>query len=50
MPAEEERNGEGWNEAEDEAEVTRTLRTMGAVGVPSMPPWPKPLRDSCLFD
>jgi predicted NAD/FAD-dependent oxidoreductase len=36
MPAEEERNGEGWNEAEDEAEVTRTLKTMGAVGVPSM--------------
>jgi predicted NAD/FAD-dependent oxidoreductase len=35
-PAEEERNSKAWNKDEDEADVTRTLKLMGAVGVPSM--------------
>lgn len=35
-PAEEERNNKAWNQNEDEAEVERTLKLMGAVGVPSM--------------
>jgi renalase len=35
-PAEEERNGQVWKKDEDEADVTRTLELMGAVGVPSM--------------
>ena len=35
-PAEEERNSKSWNKDEDEADLTRTLRLMGAVGVPSM--------------
>jgi renalase len=35
-PAEEERNSTGWKKDEDEADVTRTLKLMGAVGVPSM--------------
>ena len=35
-PAEEERNSKGWKKDEDEADVTRTLKLMGAVGVPSM--------------
>ena len=35
-PAEEERNSKVWKNDEDEADVTRTLKLMGAVGVPSM--------------
>ena len=35
-PAEEEGNGKPWKQDEDEADVTRTLKLMGAVGVPSM--------------
>jgi predicted NAD/FAD-dependent oxidoreductase len=35
-PAEEERNSKAWNKNEDEADVERTLKLMGAVGVPSM--------------
>lgn len=35
-PAEEERNNKTWKKDEDEADVTRTLKLMGAVGVPSM--------------
>jgi renalase len=35
-PAEEERNGQGWDKDEDEADVMPTLKLMGAVGVPSM--------------
>lgn len=35
-PAEEERSGRGWKMDEDEADVMRTLKLMGAVGVPSM--------------
>ncbi len=35
-PAEEARNGRDWGKVEDEADVTRTLKPMGAVGVPSM--------------
>lgn len=35
-PAEEERSSKAWNTDEDEADVTRTLKLMGAVGVPSM--------------
>lgn len=35
-PAEEERMARRWKKNEDEADVTRTLRLMGAVGVPSM--------------
>jgi predicted NAD/FAD-dependent oxidoreductase len=35
-PAEEQRIGQGRTEDEDEADVTRTLKLMGAVGVPSM--------------
>jgi hypothetical protein len=35
-PAEEVRKGKGWTDDEDEAEVTRTLKPIGAVGVPSM--------------
>lgn len=35
-PAEEERNSKAWNQNEDEADVERTLKLMGAVGVPSM--------------
>lgn len=35
-PAEEERSGKAWKMDEDEADVTRTLKLMGAVGVPSM--------------
>jgi renalase len=35
-PAEEERNSKTWKKDEDEADVERTLKLMGAVGVPSM--------------
>ena len=35
-PAEEERSNQAWNKAQDEADVTRTLKLVGAVGVPSM--------------
>ena len=35
-PAEEERNSRAWNQHEEEADVERTLKLMGAVGVPSM--------------
>jgi predicted NAD/FAD-dependent oxidoreductase len=35
-PAEEERISKTWREDEDEADVTRTLKLLGAVGVPSM--------------
>ncbi|MEO7855312.1 MAG: FAD-dependent oxidoreductase [Rubrivivax sp.] len=35
-PAEEERNSKVWTKDEDETDVTRTLKLMGAVGVPSM--------------
>ena len=35
-PAEVERSGKDWTKDEDEADVTRTLKLMGAVGVPSM--------------
>lgn len=35
-PAEEERNSKAWKPNEDEADVERTLKLMGAVGVPSM--------------
>jgi predicted NAD/FAD-dependent oxidoreductase len=35
-PAEEERNSKAWKQNEDEADVERTLKLMGAVGVPSM--------------
>lgn len=35
-PAEDERQGNGWKKDEDEADVTRSLKLMGAVGVPSM--------------
>jgi renalase len=35
-PAEEERNSKAWKSDQDEADVTRTLKLMGAVGVPSM--------------
>lgn len=35
-PAEEERISKAWRKDEDEADVTRTLKLMGAVGVPSM--------------
>ena len=35
-PAEEERNSKDWKPNEDEADVERTLKLMGAVGVPSM--------------
>lgn len=35
-PAEEDRNPSHWNKDEDEADVTRTLKPIGAVGVPSM--------------
>jgi renalase len=35
-PAEEERNSRAWKQNEDEADVERTLKLMGAVGVPSM--------------
>ena len=35
-PAEEERNSKVWKKDEDEADVERTLKLMGAVGVPSM--------------
>jgi renalase len=35
-PAEEERDGTDWRKDEDEADVTRTLKAMGSVGVPSM--------------
>ena len=35
-PAEEERNNKVWKKDEDETDVTRTLKLMGAVGVPSM--------------
>ena len=35
-PAEEERNSTAWKKDEDETDVTRTLKLMGAVGVPSM--------------
>lgn len=35
-PAEEDRNATQWKKDEDEADVTRTLKLMGAVGVPSM--------------
>jgi renalase len=35
-PGEDERKGRDWDKNEDEADVTRTLKLMGAVGVPSM--------------
>lgn len=35
-PAEEERNSKAWKKDEEEADVTPTLKRMGAVGVPSM--------------
>jgi predicted NAD/FAD-dependent oxidoreductase len=35
-PAEDERKGRDWKKDEEEADVTRTLKLMGAVGVPSM--------------
>ncbi len=35
-PAEDERKGREWDKDEDEADETRTLKLMGAVGVPSM--------------
>ena len=35
-PAEEDRATKGWKKDEDEADVTRTLKLLGAVGVPSM--------------
>jgi renalase len=35
-PAEDERRGRDWDKDEDEADTTRTLKLMGAVGVPSM--------------
>lgn len=35
-PGEDERNGGDWDKDEDEADVTRTLKPIGAVGVPSM--------------
>lgn len=35
-PAEDERDGRKWRKDEDEADVTRTLKPMGAVGVPTM--------------
>ncbi len=35
-PAEEERRSKAWKHNEDEADVERTLKLMGAVGVPSM--------------
>lgn len=35
-PAEDERSSKNWHANEDEADVTRTLKLMGAVGVPSM--------------
>jgi renalase len=35
-PAEDERYGRDWKADEDETDVTRTLKLMGAVGVPSM--------------
>ncbi len=35
-PAEEERNQKAWKQNESEADVERTLKLMGAVGVPSM--------------
>ena len=35
-PAEEDRLAKRWKKDEDEADVTRTLKPMGAVGVPSM--------------
>jgi len=35
-PAEEERNNKAWKHDEDEADIERTLKLMGAVGVPSM--------------
>lgn len=35
-PAEEERNNKAWSKEELETEVTRTLKPMGTVGVPSM--------------
>ncbi len=35
-PAEEERNSKAWKPNEDEADAERTLKLMGAVGVPSM--------------
>ncbi|NDG38894.1 MAG: FAD-dependent oxidoreductase [Betaproteobacteria bacterium] len=35
-PTEEERNSKAWKQDEDEADVTRTLKLTGSVGVPSM--------------
>ncbi|MBC7734554.1 MAG: NAD(P)-binding protein [Bacteriovorax sp.] len=35
-PTEDERKGRDWDKDEDEADATRTLKLMGAVGVPSM--------------
>jgi hypothetical protein len=35
-PAEEARDGRDWKKEEDEADVNRTLKLMGSVGVPSM--------------
>jgi renalase len=35
-PAEDERNSRTWNKNVDESNITRTLKLMGAVGVPSM--------------
>ncbi len=35
-PGEDERKGRDWDKDEDEADATRTLKLMGAVGVPSM--------------